>query len=70
MGGEPYTNRELDMVFEEIRAKLDEIHEQTKQTNGRVSNLEKWQSFIKGGLAVLTMLVVPILISVVITWVQ
>ena len=45
--------------------KLDAIHEQAVKTNQRVSKLEKWQSFIEGGLAVLTILVVPIVIYVV-----
>jgi hypothetical protein len=45
--------------------KLDAIHEQALKTNQRVSKLEKWQSFIEGGLAVLTILVVPLLIYVV-----
>ena len=37
---------------------------ETVKTNLRVSKLEKWQSFIEGGLAVLTILVVPLLIYV------
>jgi hypothetical protein len=49
--------------------KLDAIHEQAREQavimNRRVSKLEKWQSFIEGGLAVLTILVVPLLIYVV-----
>jgi hypothetical protein len=32
--------------------KLDAIHDQAVKTNQRVSKLEKWQSFIEGGLAV------------------
>jgi hypothetical protein len=45
--------------------KLDAIHVQAVITNRRVSKLEKWQSFIEGGLAVLTILVVPLLIYVI-----
>ena len=45
--------------------KLDAIHEQAVKTNRRVSKLEKWQSFIEGGLAILAILVVPLLIYVV-----
>jgi hypothetical protein len=45
--------------------KLDAIHELAITTSRRVSKLEKWQSFIEGGLAVLTILVVPLLIYVV-----
>jgi hypothetical protein len=44
--------------------KLDAIHEQAVITNRRVAKLEKWQSFIEGGLAVLAILVVPLLIYV------
>ena len=45
--------------------KLDAIHVQAVITNRRVSKLEKWQSFIEGGLAVLAILVVSLLIYVV-----
>jgi hypothetical protein len=45
--------------------KLDAIHNEALKTNRRVSRLEKWQSFIEGGLAVLTILIVPLLIYVV-----
>jgi hypothetical protein len=45
--------------------KLDAIIREQAVSGRRVSNLEKWQSFIEGGLAVLTTLVVPLLIYVV-----
>jgi hypothetical protein len=45
--------------------KLDAIHDQAVKTNRRVAKLEKWQSFIEGGLAVLTVLVVPVVIYLV-----
>lgn len=32
---------------------LGEILEQTKRTNGRVSKLEKWQSYLMGAVAML-----------------
>ena len=64
-----------DMTYKDIQVilyrlaeqdrKLDAIHDQAVKTNRRVSKLEKWQSFIEGGLAVLTILVVPLLIYVV-----
>ena len=37
-----------------IASKLDEIHVQVKNTNGRVSSLEAWKNFISGSIAILT----------------
>jgi len=37
-----------------IASKLDEIHTQVKNTNGRVSSLEAWKNFISGSIAILT----------------
>ena len=51
--------------FAEQDRKLDAIHVQAVITNRRVSKLEKWQSFVQGGLAVLAILVVALLIYVV-----
>ena len=57
-----YSVRELDEKFETIMDKLDRIETQTIKTNGRVVSLESWKSFLQGGLAILTLLVVPIII--------
>ncbi len=70
-----YTVRELDMKFEQVKLFMEEKHEdnkvvlqeiltQTKTTNGRVNKLEKWQSYIQGGMAVIVMLFVPIVLYV------
>lgn len=40
--------------------RLRAIHEEVIKTNHRVSRLERWQAFIEGGLAILTVLVVPL----------
>lgn len=60
-----YSNRELDEKFNGLHDKLDMIHDQVKTTNGRVRALEKWRSFITGGLTVLSIIVVPILLFVI-----
>jgi len=39
-----------------------QILEQTKKTNGRVSKLEVWRGFITGGMAIISILILPILL--------
>jgi hypothetical protein len=39
--------------------KLDEILTQVKITNGRVTSLETWRSYILGGMAVMSTVVIP-----------
>ena len=58
-----YTKRELDSHFEGINGKLDLVIAQVQKTNGRVSSLENWKWFISGGLAILSILIVPILLK-------
>ncbi len=39
---------------------LTEIKDQTIKTNGRVSKLEQWQSYVLGAVAAITILMLPI----------
>ena len=57
----PYTNREVREKWHDIANSLTRIELQTTTTNGRVSKLEKWQSFISGGMTVIVIIVVPLL---------
>lgn len=50
--------------------KLNEIHEQVKKTNGRVSSLENWRWFISGGIAVMGVMIVPIFLAIVNSYFQ
>lgn len=56
----PYLNRELDEKFSDIQASLGRIETQTTKTNGRVNNLETWQSYVLGFCACITILLLPI----------
>lgn len=61
----PFSNREIKEKFEAVHEDVRSILAQTTKTNGRVSKLESWQSFMQGGLAILALLVVPILIYII-----
>ena len=50
--------------IENTKSHVDMITQQ-KITNGRVTSLERWQSFIMGGLAILGVLVIPIVLKLV-----
>lgn len=58
-----YTNRELDEKFDGLHEKLDLILAQTTKTNGRVNRLEVWRGFVTGGLAIISIIVLPILFN-------
>lgn len=56
MEDKPYSNREIKLMLSEIHKDIKSIIEQTTKTNGRVTSLELWRSYIVGSLAVLTFL--------------
>ena len=57
----PYNNREIKEMFNDLKTGQDRIESQVIKTNGRVTTLEKWRYTILGGMAVSTMVVIPIL---------
>lgn len=72
MPEEPYSKRELDHYFTDLREKflatingiasdVVEIKDQTKKTNGRVSKLEGWRNFILGMATLFVVVVMPLL---------
>lgn len=50
--------------------KAENILTQATKTNGRVGKLEQWRMFIIGGLAVLSILFVPILLMIISEWIH
>lgn len=67
MAERPYADEgEVIATFAGIRAQLDRIEAQVTKTNGRVSALERWRSFMTGAIIVIAILVterIPSLIN-------
>lgn len=61
MAPKPYSNREIDEKFEDIKNQLDRIEAQTMKTNGSVAGIMKWKERTTGGMYISVLLVVPIL---------
>ena len=64
MNEEPYQNREIRDMFDEVKATLERIEEQTTRTNGRVTRLEQWQAYVIGFCAAVSILLFSIGIPV------
>lgn len=56
----PYSNREIQEFFKDIKESLERIETQTSKTNGRVSKLENWRAYLTGSIVVLSTVVLPI----------
>lgn len=57
----PYSNREIQEFFKDIKESLGRIENQTVKTNGRVTKLENWRAYSNGAIAVIVLVVVPVL---------
>lgn len=68
MNDQDYSKREIDSHFEQIKdvlrvqdEVLNDIKIETKKTNGRVTEIERWRYMQMGALTVLTTIILPIL---------
>ena len=57
---EPFSNREIREMFNDIKKDLGELIVQTRKTNGRVNALENWKGWVTGVGATLVVVVLPI----------
>ena len=70
MNEEPFKNREILEMFGDVKKDLTEIKEQTKRTNGRVTKLEQWQSYVLGFVAAISLVLVSIAIPLALTLIR
>jgi hypothetical protein len=81
MADKPYSKRELDDKFaqtearditfkQDVREALTRIETQTSMTNGRVTRLERWQSYVVGFCACLSLVLFSAVIPVITAFIQ
>mgnify|MGYP000447449881 CR=1 FL=1 len=56
-----YNTDELNVCINDIKTQLNRIEGKQDFTNGRVRKLEIWKGYLTGGLAILTVLVLPLI---------
>lgn len=61
---------EIKQLSQSVDSTVRELKEKVTIQNGRVGKLERWQAFIQGGLAILTILVLPVFFMVASTWIK
>ena len=70
MNEEPFKNREIIEMFGDVKKDLTEIKEQTKRTNGRVTKLEQWQSYVLGFIAAISLVLVSVMVPLALTLIR
>lgn len=56
--------------YDDMKEQLNRIEIQTTETNGKVRSLQVWRGFITGGLAIVTVLLIPILFMLIQSYVS
>lgn len=63
------TSETLKEIVKRIDENVHEIKEQTTKTNGRVNCLEKWRDETNGILKFAKVLVIPIILAIIISYI-
>lgn len=70
MSNDSYSKTEVDLKFQILDQKMDTLIdnsektlEQAKETNGRVTAIEKWRAYLTGAVAIITLLGIPDVIA-------
>lgn len=61
---DPYTNREIDRLFTEIKIQLDRIESQTTKTNDRVSSLERYKAGLVMSIGLISFVIIPLVVFI------
>jgi hypothetical protein len=67
---EPYSNRELDEKFGDIKESLNRIEAQTTKTNGSVANLKLWRAYLTGAVTIIAFLLASVGIPLISSYIQ
>lgn len=59
----------VEQIIKRVDENVAEIKIQTIKTNGRVTDLEDWQSEQKGALKIIKLILVPIILAVIISFI-
>lgn len=60
---EKLTNQTIKHILGDIHKDIKNLTEISTKTNGRLTRLEQWRSYIAGAMAVVIMLLVPIVLQ-------
>ena len=67
---EKLNNQTIRHILKDIQNELKELKEIVTKTNGRLTKLELWKSYMQGGLAVIILLLIPIVLKFATEWVS
>mgnify|MGYP001601220359 CR=1 FL=1 len=67
---EKLNNQTLRHILADISKDVKGLTEIAMKTNGRLTNLELWRSYLSGGMAVIIILLIPIVVKFATQWVS